>query len=158
MKYLRRYNESVNESVITEDDMRNIIGDILTELQDEQFSITFFKDNGYGEDDYKIHIGTKQNKDFYKWEEVKHAVGHIMNFAEDNGYFCSVTYYKPIRKPRPGKEPNAKDVMLQWAKRHTFTTSGYDKKPEDDDYVCVSSRSNGVVKGLDIIISLLGRR
>lgn len=153
MKYLKRFNESV----ITENDMRNIIGDILTELQDEQFSITFFKDNEYGEDDYRIHIGTKEKKDFYKWEEVKHAVGHIMNFAEDNGYFCSVTYYKPIRKPKPGKEPIAKDVMLQWVKRHTFTSSGLDKKPEDDDYVCVSN-SNGVVRGLDIIISLLGRR
>lgn len=153
MKYLKKFNESV----ITEDDMRNIIGDILLDLQDNQFSIAFFRDKEYGEDDYKIYIGTKENKNFYKWEEVKHAIGHIMNFAEDNGYFCSVTYYKPIRKPQPGKEPKVKDYILGWAKKCTFTTSGFDKKPEDGDYVCVAN-DRGLVKGLDIVISLLGRR
>jgi len=154
MKHLKTYNEST----ISEDDMKDIINDISLDLQDNGFKIVSFRDNEYGEDDYKIHIGTKENRDFYKWEEVKYAVGHIMNFAKDNGYFCSVKYYKPIRKPAPGKEPNKKGVMLQWAKRHTFTTSGLaDWEPGEDDYVCVS-RDNGVVRGLDIIITLLGRR
>ena len=148
MKYLKKYNESISEN-----ELRDMINDIVLDLQDNNFTIRFFKDNEYGDDDYKIHIGTNDDKKFYKWIDVKYPILHLLDFAKDNGYFWSVKYYKPLRRPQHGKVP--KNIG---SGRHTFTSSGFDKIPDDDDYFCTSNQSNGMKNGLDIIISLLGKR